>query len=249
MQYLRGWRALRQDPDWLRKIGVAIVLLFVPFVGGIIVTGWTSLMVRRAVSGQDAPLPRLDFDMDYLGKLLMVGFKAFIARMLWSLPVTAVSMAAGCCMYVGLIGSLATMSGSQDGEGVGLALACMALGFAVIFPIVVIVLALPVHVAVMRAELTDDLNSAMRFKDVLSTTKLLAKELVLGQIVLTMIGTAIAIVGICTFYIGLFPGIVVMQIIVSYWLAELYGAYLQKGGEPLHVGPLDVLPPAPPQQP
>ncbi len=250
MQYLRGWRALRQDPDWLRKIGIACLLLMVPFVGGIVVTGWTSLMVRRAVSGQDAPLPRLDLDMDYLGKLLSIGFKAFLARMLWSLPLTALSMAMGCCMYIGMFGFAFAAAGSNGGsEEMGIGFACVMLGFMMAFFGVMVVAAMPVSIGVLSAEITDDLNAAMRWKDVLRMTRMLAKELILGQLVFFPLVMIAMTISICTLYLGLLPSMVVLQIIGTYWLAEVYQAYLQKGGEPLPVGPLDVPPPTVQQYP
>ena len=74
MEYLRGWRAMRQDPQWTNKVLIASVLalsaMCIPVFGQLVLTGWAALMLRRAVSGQDSPLPRMDFDFDYFMKLL-----------------------------------------------------------------------------------------------------------------------------------------------------------------------------------
>jgi len=96
------------------------------------------------------------------------------------------------------------------------------------------------QVAVMRAELTDDLNAAMRFGEVLQMTKLIAKELFLGMLVLQLLGFVLVFVTVCTLYLGLFPSIVVMQVVVTYMRAEFYRRYLEKGGQPLPIGPLAV---------
>ena len=119
MEYLRGWRAMRQDPEWLKKIGVGALVtlsgMCIPIVGQIVLVGWTSLILRRAVSGVDAPLPRLDLDFDYLSKLLNVGFKGFLARLLWSLPVVVLVMGSFCCIYIAM-GGAAMVAGCDAAE-------------------------------------------------------------------------------------------------------------------------------------
>lgn len=250
MEYLRGWRALRKDPQWMMKVLIGTLFSFVPVVGPIVLTGWRSLMLRRAVSGQDAPLPRLDFDFEYLKNLVMVGFKGFLAQLLWSLPLVVVLMGG----YVGCILSAVLVAGASDGgDDPGAPIAIVAVIFCVLMPIFIIVTSLPLNIATLRAELTDDLAPAMRIKDVFAMTRLMAKELIIGQLVLMAIGFGVMLpFGLVTFTLGLYPAAIVMQIISAYWLAEVYKRYLEKGGAPLPIGPLDVpgtvQPPAPPAQ-
>src|SRR5690606_17782082 len=98
----------------------------------------------------------------------------------------------------------------------------------------------PMQIAVLRAELADDVNAAMRFKEVMSMTRMLLKELIVGYFVMTAVGMVGGLFGLITLYIGLFPAIIVLNVIGTYYHAELYKAYLEKGGQPLPVGPLDV---------
>jgi hypothetical protein len=259
MDYMRGWRALRQDPNWMSKVGIACVLLLsamcIPIVGQVALMGWNTLMFRRAVSGQDSPLPDLTFDFDYLGKLLGVGFKAFLARLLWSLPLVGVFMVMFCCFYVGIgvfavgAGAAAQSGGGEPGAGMGLGMMCMMIAFIIVYPVVMIVGSFPVQIAMIRAELTDDVGSSVRPKDVLAMTKLLFKELLIGSFVMGLIGMVAGVFGIVTLYIGLFPAIAVVMVIQTYWRAELYRVYLEKGGAPLPVGPLDVPRPQQPPAP
>jgi hypothetical protein len=245
MQYLRGWRALRRDPEWVKKIAIASFILFIgafiPILGQVVLAGWSALALRRAVSGQDAPLPRLDLDFNYLGKLLSTGFKGFLAQLLWSLPLVAVLAMGLCCFYAGMVALALGVNGAGGSdESIGIVLACVVGVCILVMPFVIVVLSAPVHVANMRAELTDDISSAMRFKDVLEMTKLLMKELVIGQFVLMALGIAAVVFGVLTLYIGMFPAAAVLQVIHTYWLAEVYSRYLAKGGQPLPIGPLDV---------
>lgn len=243
MQYLRGWRALRQDPRWTAKILIGSVLLLVPLVGPIVLSGWRALMLRRAVSGQDAPLPRLDFDMEYLKQLLMTGFKGFVVQLLWSLPLVVVFLG-GClgCAISAFVAGAGAIAGDALG---GLAVLCAGLAFGVIALVLLILVSMPFQIAVLRAELTDDLDSAMRFKDVFAMTRVMAKELIVGQVVLGLL-TVLVFLPFAVFTVGLgvYPANVVRQIVSVYWLAQIYERYREKGGEPLALGPLDVSQPA-----
>lgn len=251
MEYLRGWRALRKDPQWITKVLIGTLFSLIPVVGPIVVTGWLSLALRRAVSGQDAPLPRLDFDFEYLKNLVMAGFKGFLAQLLWSLPLVVVFMGA----YAGCIVSAVVVAGASrsSGNDPGLAMLIVALVFCVVMPILIIGASLPLNIARMRAEITDDLGAA-RIKEVFGMTRLMMKELIVGQLVLMCIGFGVLLpFGLITLTLGLYPAAIVMQVIATYWLAEVYRRYLEKGGEPLPVGPLEVpgtvpAPQAPPPQ-
>ena len=250
MHYLRGWAALQNDPKWMSKVGWASLLFMtamcIPIVGQLVVIGWNALMLRRAVSGQDSPLPRMEFDFDYLGKLLGTGFKGYLAQLLWSLPMVAVMMVGLCCIYAGMafagVGVVAgAEAGGEAGAGVGavLGLLLMVAMFVFLF-VVMLVFSMVVQVAVMRAEITDDLNAAMRFGEVIAMTKLLGKELLIGLFVVQAMGMGFFIIGLASLYILLAPSLVIFQIIVTYFRAELYRVYLEKGGEPLPIGPLAV---------
>jgi hypothetical protein len=250
MEYLRGWRVMREDPEWIGKMGVACLLILaagcIPVVPTLMLYGWQGLMLRRAVSGQSSPMPRLDLDFNYLMKLLNGGFKVFLARMLWSMPVVAVAMVFVCCVYAGMIGSIGVIgaAGSEGGEGGALlgtlGTLCVFCVSMVLYLVLVVLLSMPMQIAVTRAELTDDLSTAMRFGEVMAMTKLMFRELLIGNLVMMGVSLVIAFFGIITFYLGLFPGMFVMVLIMTHWQAQLYQRYLDKGGAPLKIGPLDV---------
>lgn len=250
MDYLRGWRALRSDPGWVGKVLTATVIFLtamcIPVVGQIVLIGWSALMLRRAVSGQDTPLPRLDFDFDYLSKLLNVGFKGFLAQLLWSLPLYLLGFAWACCFYAGMIGvggfmAAGASAGGEAGAGVGaLGSLCMMGGLFLAWFAIILAVAMPMQVAMIRAELTDDVNAALKFKEVIEMTKMLWRELLVGFFVLGLIGMVAVFGGMLLLFVGVYPATVVVMVIQAYWRAELYQAYLQKGGQPLPIGPLDV---------
>ncbi len=257
MQYLRGWTALRNDPAGWGKVGWGTLFILssmcIPVFGQLVLLGWNSLMLRRAVSGQDSPLPRLEFDFDYMLKLVGAGIKPFLASMLWSMPFVALMMGGYCCIYIGMFGMLGGVAagaeaGGEAGAGIGLVLGIvlMCLAFVLLFALI-IAANMIMQIAVLRAEITDDVGAALRFGEVMTMTKMLMKELFIGLLVMQLVGMCVAFAGILSLYLLLFPGIVVMQVIVTFFRAELYRVYLEKGGQPLPVGPLAVEGGDPPQ--
>lgn len=250
MQYLRGWTALRNDPEWMGKVGWGCLLLLsgmcIPVLGQLVLRGWLAVALRRAVSGQDSPLPRLDWDTNYLGKLIGTGFKGLIAQMLWSAPIFAIGFGCYFCMvfgWVGVIGAAGAggAAGDEAGAVAGFGLAMVVYVIAMLLMLaVVVVSSMFLTVAVTRAEVADDLNAAMRFGEVVQMTKMLAKELIIGMFVMSMVNFLVLFFGIITLYLGLFPGVVIFSVIGTYYRAELYRVYLEKGGQPLPVGPLAV---------
>jgi hypothetical protein len=238
MEYMRGWRALFNDPEWSKKLLVGSVLLLsglcIPLIGQLVLTGYAVLAERRAVQGQDR-LPRLDFNFDYLGKLIGLGFKPMIARFAYGMALTIPLVIVFYCFF-GM--SVAIMGNAGDVGGV-IGGVLMLFAF-VLYMIAIIAVQAVTAIASLRASLMEDLGAALAPKAVLRMTRLLLSELIIGGFVITLITVPIILVGELLFFIGLFPAAVIVTHIYIYFGAELYKRYLEKGGEPLPVGPMEV---------
>ncbi|MBZ0117263.1 MAG: hypothetical protein K8H88_09725, partial [Sandaracinaceae bacterium] len=105
--------------------------------------------------------------------------------------------------------------------------------------IVVIPLA---NVAALRASLMDDLRAAIGFKAVRAMTRILLKDILVGSFVMTLVTMPLAMLGLALCYVGVFPAIVIISVMHTYFHAELYKIYLRKGGVPLAIGAIDVGP-------
>jgi len=251
MEYLRGLRVMREDPGWVGKVGVASLLLLssmvIPMLGQIAFQGWRTLIVRRAAAGLDSPMPRLELDFDYLGKLLSPGFKSFLARLVWVMPVAFLMMGVMMCFYgamvVTVLGGAAATS-HQHGAGGLAGVCCFAFFFLIMIPLM-LTAQLPAMVASLRAEISDDLQKAFDFKAVLHMTRGMFKEFFLGQLVLGLLAFPMMLVGILTCGLGMLPAAVVLNIVQGHFMAQIYALWLERGGEPLTLGPLDLVPPAP----
>lgn len=241
MDYLRGYRVFRDDPEWGKKLLVGSVFFLstmcIPIIGQVVLIGWQGLILRRAVRGQYAPMPRLDFDFDWIGKLLGLGFKAFIARFLWSLPVSIIAVALVMCIYIGGIAAAAGAA-SADPDAVPLALCCMGAGVIILVPVMML-LAIPATVAGMRAELTGDLNAGLDFRAVLHFTREMFRELAIGHMVLGVVSMFVVLAGELLLCVGVFPATVLTFIVQPYFVAQVYEKWLERGGEPLPLASAD----------
>lgn len=255
MDYFRGYRTFRSDPEWTSKmfVGAALALLggFIPILPGVALQGWAAFVIRRAAHGIETPLPRLDFDFDYLGKLLDPGFKGFIVRLLWSFPA---SMLFGIFFMCGYFGVVVALGGSVEagGDAGGFAaLCCFGTASLMMIPLYIAML-MPASVAAMRCELTNNLNEGMKFGEVIAMTRLMFRELFIGSL---LIGLAQAALGLCSLllcYVPL-PFVIWLGVYVNACFhADIYKAYLAKGGAPLALASPDLpvsVPPQPPQPP
>ena len=244
MEYLKGYKVFRSDPEWTKKIGVGSLLFLstmcIPMLGQIVLVGWQALIMRRAVQGQDEPLPRLDLDFDYLGKLVGIGFKGFVVRFLWSMPAMMLGFGVFFCLYFGAIAVGVGAAESGSGDEVGLVMMCCIGAGALLWLPFVVLLTIPANVAAMRTELTDDLNQGLRFKETIDFTKAMFKPLFKGHMLLFVVGGGLGIVGMLMCYVGIFPVVVLGMIAQAHLMAQVYRLWVEQGGEELSVAATDV---------
>lgn len=245
MEYLRGLRKLRDDPEWLSKLGFGSLLLFsaaiIPFVGRISLAGWCAVIVRRAVAGQDDRLPRLDLDFDYIGKLFGTGFKGFLVALIWGLPAGVAIFAMVMLGYFGMAFGVVA-AGRAGGEEAALGvMCCFGAGIPALF-LLATLLGLPAQMAMVRAELADDMGKGLELGAVLDMTRKVFRELLIGSIVLSIVQTVMLFVGLLLCYFPVFPAMVAMQVARAYFGAQLYQLYVERGGEPVTIGPLELDP-------
>lgn len=82
MQFGKALSFVFNDPDWIKKVGIAALVFFVPAVGGILVLGWALEIASRVISGSNDPLP----DWSNIGEHLKRGFFATVVSVAYSLP-------------------------------------------------------------------------------------------------------------------------------------------------------------------
>lgn len=245
VEYLRGYRMLRQDPAFWQKLFVGSLILFsgvaVPLIGQVVLQGWQSIIVRRIAQGRDdGPLPRLDWDFNYLGKLLMEGFKPLIVSILWSLPAVIMAMPFLMGGYLGLLyGVVAVAEGGDSSGPLALAGSAAALFFG---SFLMLILLVPARVAALRAELAADLNEGLKFGEVMRFTRQNLGTLIKGELVLALVGAFLGTIGLACCYVGVFAVAFAGFVAQGVFIAQVYRSHVARGGEPFPMKevPLDA---------
>lgn len=82
MEFGRAFTYITQDPDWLKKVGIAAGLMLIPVLGWIVVGGWGLEITRRVIQDDPNPLP----DWSDFGNFAMLGIKGLVVGLVFNLP-------------------------------------------------------------------------------------------------------------------------------------------------------------------
>lgn len=77
-----------QDEEWVKKVLIAAVLLFIPVIGWLAVYGWGLEITRRVIRQSEEPLPDWNEIMD----LFILGLKGFAISFIYTIPVMLISI-------------------------------------------------------------------------------------------------------------------------------------------------------------
>jgi hypothetical protein len=144
-----------KDPDWFKKIALAALCSLIPVIGQIFLAGWMLDTMKRVIDNHPVPLPDLD-----LGGQIILGLKAIVVGLVYSLPLILVSMVFG-----GMTSLFASnANGNFDGIFVTLISICFAF-FAGIYGILeAFVLTAAYGKMVERGSIADGLKIGEAFK-------------------------------------------------------------------------------------
>ena len=111
------------DDEWLKKIGLGVLIQFIPFIGQFTIQGWQFEIARRVRNDDAVPLP----DWSDFGGMLSRGFMVFLGGFLYQIP----TMIFACIAYV-------PFAFVQDEDMIGIFIAvavccgCLALIYALV---------------------------------------------------------------------------------------------------------------------
>lgn len=104
----RAYRFVFDDPNWLKKVGIAALVTLIPVLGAIVIMGWCIEITRRVINNDPEPLP----DWDNFSELLNKGLRAFAVSLAYMLPVIVIVIC-GQLVAGGAIAGLASTSDSN----------------------------------------------------------------------------------------------------------------------------------------
>jgi hypothetical protein len=157
MDFARAFSYVFEDQDWLKKVGIAGLVMLIPLIGQIVVMGWMVEITRRVINDEAQPLPAWD---DFAGHA-MRGLQGFAIGLVYALPVIFIS---GCG---NVLLAMAGNAGSGDFGDALLGIATL-LSFCVscLSFIFSLALGLVMPAALGRFAATGQLGSAFQFAEV-----------------------------------------------------------------------------------
>jgi hypothetical protein len=215
MEFGRAFSYSQQDPEWLKKVGIAGLLMFIPFIGWFAVLGWGLEITRRVISHEPEMLPDWSNFTDHLVR----GLKGFVVSLVFNLPGALVN---GCQNALSTLVSNPDLMRNVDSNtvtmlatGMGtVAICCGCLGFILSLAGTFI---LPAAYGNMMAK-NGDLGAAFRFGEIFALIRA-----AVGPYLMTLLGSII--VGILSLF-GLIACIV-GALFVAAWgttvTSHLYG--------------------------
>lgn len=115
MDFGRAFSYPFQDADWLKKLGIAALVIAIPLIGPIVAAGWGLEIMRRVILDDPTPLP----DWSNFGALAVNGLKGVVVQLVYGLPLVLVT---GCWQVLnfGLIVALGDSNAEMVGTGLNL---------------------------------------------------------------------------------------------------------------------------------
>ncbi len=223
MDFGKALTFMFQDPNWVAKLGIGILvtlagIVFSPvligFVAIFILMGYSLDVVRNVLDGKEYPLPEWQ---DWSG-FFVRGLKLFGAQIVWALPIILLAIPVG-------IGSALT-SGQNQSAGViaiGALFLAGGIGLTILYGIFMALLYPAIYVRLAR---TDRFAAALDVGKLWSFTVANIGNVIIALLLTMVTGLIAAILsplGLLAFIIG----VVVTVLFASFWQmlvqVHLYG--------------------------
>lgn len=231
MEYLRGYRVVFADPEWTSKVGVAGLLFLtsmcVPLIGQIVVAGWAVEATKRSLRGEHG-LPPLPLSLDALKPFVEPGIRHFIVQLAYTLPAIGLMMPLMICAPAGA-GFLA----QRGGEGAAALVGGLTFCFVPLFFVVLVGVGLLATYAQLRVAITSEVGKAFEPSVILSGTKRILPELVVGTIVVGFVTFLLQLVGMLACFFGAFFTLSISMSAAAIFHADLARLDAERGGPPL----------------
>lgn len=164
MQFGRAFSFAFEDPEWLKKIGIAALVSLIPLVGQIFLIGWGFEVTRRVIARDPHLLP----DWSDFGGHLVRGLKVALVYLVYSLPVLILVG----CLQGGMIGSSMLVAGQEsNGDAAAIASIVVASALGCLMLIYGILMAFLLPAALGKMAATGNLGDAFRLGEVFALVR------------------------------------------------------------------------------
>lgn len=231
MDYLRGYNALRNDPEHGQKLLVGSLLIFsiniVPFVGQLIIAGWMQSALRRVVLERRQDLPPLAFDSSTFSSYFGPGFQVLLVRFAWALPLVAFIIVWGVAFAL-----VSPLLATSRESSVNLVIVFMA-GFGLLLLPIALMTQVFGRAAAIRVQLTAKLEEGFAFGAVWHMVQTIFGPLTTTTIASWFIYFFAFFLGSLLCCIGGYPALTYVAVMDMHIDAQLYDEHLRRGGMPI----------------
>ncbi len=123
MDFTRALMFPFDDDEWLKKLGIGVLVSLIPIIGTMTLQGWSFEITRRVRRGDAVPLP----DWSDFGGLLGTGFKLFIAALVYQIPTLIFVCVASSVWLLPALGGDSDAAGALAGLAGTLIICCSCL--------------------------------------------------------------------------------------------------------------------------
>jgi hypothetical protein len=221
MDFGKALTFMFQDPNWVSKIGIGILVLLVgivlsPVLIGLaamfILTGYTLDVVRNVLDGKEYPLP----EWQGWGGFFVRGLKLVGVIIVWALPFILILIPA-------VIGSALTGSDNQGVNVIGVLFMVFGFGLALLYGIFLALIQPAIYLRLAR---TDRFAAALDVGKLWAFTRDNIVNVIISLLLIWLtglIGAVIAGLGIIAFIIGLVVSIPFAALWQTLVQSHLYG--------------------------
>lgn len=125
MDFTRALTFPFDDDEWLKKLGIATLVQFIPLIGQIILQGWSYEISRRVRAGDPKPLPAWE---DF-GEFLRQGAILFVANLVYQIPTVIFGCIAAFAWVLPALGADTDAAEALAGLGVAAIVCCSCVVF------------------------------------------------------------------------------------------------------------------------
>lgn len=158
MEFGKAFTFAFEDKDWLKKIGIAGLVMLIPIIGQLTVGGWALEITRRVAQREIETLP----DWGAFGDYLMKGLKLFVISLVYALPIILLSLCANLPVMF--------LQDSSD-ETIITAISILSVCISCVVALLGIVLGFVLPAALAKFAVTGEIGAAFRFNEVFALVR------------------------------------------------------------------------------
>lgn len=212
MDFAKAFTFVFDDPDWVKKIAIGGVLMFIPIIGQLMMMGYMIAIGRNVIRGNPQPMP----DWSDFGQMAVDGLFTWIIGLVYVLPILVLA----CFFLVPMLAIGGVFSGDGELGAAGIVGVCCFVPFAIIYGIAMGWFFLPAAMA--RYADTGDVMSALRFGEILAISRANPIVFLMALVIAWVVSNVVAPLGLIGCCVGVLFTTFYGQCVTGHAYAQAY---------------------------